>query len=146
MSAFAVIPRVIFSQIRRNTDSWVFLLTACAIAYSFVAGSAGLSLDLAHPLLRLAIPIVPALASLLIRNGFAPLEERRRRAITFDIVIAMAAAAITQIVLLALLQKGLMLPGWCPSEGSALSWLAIILLRAIFPPGVKLPPAGRTLL
>ncbi len=144
-SALAVIPRVIFSQIRRNTDSWVFLVTACAIAYSFVAGSAGLSPKLAHPLLRLAIPIVPALLSLLICNGFAPNEERRRHAITFDIVIAMATAAITQLVLLAIFQKGLLLPGWWPSDGTVLSWFAIILLRAIFPPGVKLPQPRRSL-
>ncbi|HVW07276.1 MAG TPA: hypothetical protein VHC90_01770 [Bryobacteraceae bacterium] len=145
LSALAVVPRVILSQIRRNTDSWVFLVTACAIVYSFIAGSAALSPNVAHPLLRLAIPIVPALVSLLICNGFAPNEERRRHAITFDIVIAMATAAITQLVLLAILQKSLLLPGWWPSEGTVLSWFAIILLRAIFPPGVKLPTAHRSL-
>jgi hypothetical protein len=144
-SALAVVPRVIFSQIRRNTDSWVFLATACAVAYSFIAGSAGLSPRLAHPLLRLAIPIVPALLSLLICNGFAPIEERRRHAITFDIVIAMAAAAITQLLLLAIFERGLLLPGWWPSEGTVLSWFAIIVLRAIFPPGVKIPPPHRSL-
>jgi hypothetical protein len=139
MTALAVIPRVIFSQIRRNTNSWVFLLTACALAYSFVAGSSGLSPDLTHPLLRLAIPVVPALLSLLICNGFAPVEERRQHAITFDIVIAMAASAITQLILMAIFQTSLMLPGWWPSEGTTLSWLSIILLRAILPPGAKLP-------
>jgi hypothetical protein len=138
-SALSVVPRVIFSQIRRNTNSWVFLLTACAIVYSFIAGSAGLSVDLAHPLLRLAIPIVPALLSLLICNGFARIEERRLHAVTFDIVIAMSVAAITQLILLATLQKSLMVSGWWPSEGNALSWLSIIVLRAIFPPGAKLP-------
>ncbi len=145
MSALAVVPRVIFSQIRRNTDSWVFLFTTCALAYSFIAGSAGLSPDLAHPLLRLAIPVVPALVALLICNGFAPVEERRQHAITFDIAIAMAAAAITQLILPAIFQTRLMLPGWWPSKGSVLSWLSIILLRAIFPPGAKLPPPRRSL-
>jgi hypothetical protein len=139
-SAIAVIPRVIFSQIRRNTDSFVFLLTAGALAYSFIAGSAGIASGLSHPMLRLAIPIVPALLSLLLCNGFAPVEERRLRAVTFDIVVAMAAAAITQLALFVLLKRGLMLPGWVPSEGTALSWLAIILLRAMFPPGVKVSP------
>ena len=145
VSALAVIPRVIFSQIRRDTDSFVFLLTACALAYSFVAGSADMSRGLAHPglhpLLRLAIPLVPALLSLLLCNGFAPAEERRLRAVTFDIVVTMAAAAITQLVLFALLQRSLMLPGWVPSGASATSWIAIIVLRALFPPGVKVPPA-----
>ena len=141
-SALSVIPRVIFSQIRRNTNSWVFLLTSCAIVFSFIAGSAGFSPDLAHPLLRLAIPIIPALLSLLICNGFAPIEERRLHAITFDIVIAMSVAAITQLILLATLQKSLMVPGWWPSEGNALSWLSILVLRAIFPPGAKLTLTG----
>jgi hypothetical protein len=145
VSALAVIPRVIFSQIRRNTDSFVFLFTACALAYSFIAGSARISPGLTHPLLRLGIPSVTALLSLLLCNGFAPAEERRLHAVTFDIVVTMAAAAITQLVLLAILQRGLMLPGWWPSEGTALSWVAIILLRALFPPGVKLPPAHRSL-
>jgi len=150
LSALAVIPRVIFSQIRRNTDSLIFLLTASALAYSFIAGSAGMSGGLAHsglshPLLRLAIPSVAALVSLLLCNAFAPAEERRLHAVTFDIVVTMAAAAITQLVLLAFLQRGLMLPGWWPSEGTALSWIAIILLRAVFPPGVKVPPTQRSL-
>jgi len=140
LSALAVIPRVIFSQVRRNTDSFVFLLTACALAYSFLAGSARMSPGLSHPLLRLGIPSAAALLCLLLCNGFAPAEERRLHAVTFDIVIAMAAAALTQLVLLAL-QRGLMLPGWWPSEGTALSWIAIIVLRALFPPGVKVPPA-----
>jgi hypothetical protein len=143
LSALAVVPRVIFSQIRRNTDSWIFLLTAGALAYSFIAGSHGLSSGLAHPLLRLAIPLIPALLALLICNGFAPVEERRLHAVTFDIVVAGAAAAITQLVLLTILQTGLMLPGWCPSERTALSWVAIILLRALFPPGVKVPSSTR---
>jgi hypothetical protein len=136
-SALAVIPRVVFSQIWRNTDSFVFLLTACALAYSFIAGSVGMSRGVAHPLLRLAIPLVPALLSLLICNAFAPVEERRLHAVTFDIVVTMGAAALTQLVLFALLEHSLMLPAWVPSEGTALSWFAIIVLRAIFPPGVK---------
>jgi hypothetical protein len=138
MSAIAVVPRVVFSQIWRNTDSWIFLLTAGALGYSFIAGSHGLA-GLPHPLLRLAIPLVPALLALLICNGFAPIEERRLRAVTFDIVVAGASAAVTQLVLLTILQTSLMLPGWCPTERTALSWVAIILLRAIFPPGVKVP-------
>jgi len=145
MCALAVVPRVIFSQIRRNTDSWILLLTACAIAYSFSAGSAGPSADLAHPLLRLAIPSVRAILTLLIRNGFASLEDRRRRAITLDITVAMGVAALTQLILLAAFRYDLMLRGWWPSEGTALSWLSIILLRAIFPPGAKLAPTYRSL-
>ena len=144
-SALAIVPRVIVSQVRRNTNAWVFLLTACALAYSFVAGSAGLSPDLAHPMLRIVIPIVPALLTLLLCNGFAPVEERRLHAIPFDIVIAMSAAAFTQLILLAILQKNLMLPGWWPSRGTALSWFSIILLRALFPPGVKLPASHKSL-
>jgi hypothetical protein len=144
MSALAVVPRVIFSQIRRNTDSWVFLFTACAIAYSFIAGSAGLSPDLAHPLLRLAIPSIPAILTLLIRNGYASAEERRQRAITFDIVIAIGVAAVTQLILLAAFRSDLMLHGWWPSEGTTLSWFSIILLRAIFPPGTKLLSTPRS--
>lgn len=145
LNALAVIPRVICSQIRRNTDSWIFLLTGCALAYSFIAGSRGLSPGLAHPLLRLAIPLIPALLSLLLCNGFAPTEERRLHAVTFDIVVSMAAAAVTQLFLFVLLQGGLMLPGWVPSEGTALSWLAVIVLRAIFPPGMKVLSAQRSL-
>ena len=143
ISALAVVPRVIFSQIRRNTDSLVLLLSACAVAYSFSAGSA--SPNLTYPLLRLAIPSVPAILALLIRNGYASAEERRQRAITFDIVIAIGVAALTQLMLLATLRSDLMLRGWWPSEGTAFSWLFVILLRAIFPPGVKLPPAYRSL-
>jgi hypothetical protein len=145
MSALAVVPRVIFSQIRRNTDSWVFLLTAFGIAYSFSAGSPGPSPNLAHPLLRLAIPSIPAILTLLIRNGYAAAEERRQRAITIDIVIAIGVAALTQLMLLAAFRSDLMLRGWWPSEGTALSWFSIILLRALFPPGAKPSPTYRTL-
>ena len=43
LSAVSVLPRVILSQIQRNTDARVFLPTACAICYSFAAGSANVA-------------------------------------------------------------------------------------------------------
>ena len=80
ISALAVVPRVVVSQIRRNTDVWIFLLTTCGVCYSVAAGVFNLSLE-GDPngILRLAIPVVPAVLILLIRNGFASLEDRRRR-------------------------------------------------------------------
>jgi hypothetical protein len=141
-----VVPRVIVSQIRRNTDAWIFLLTTCGVCYSVAAGLVNLSLE-GDPngLLRLAIPVVPAVLILLVRNGFASLEDRRRRAITLDITVAMGVAALTQLILLAAFRSDLMLSSWCPSGGTVLAWLFIILLRAIFPPGAKLPPTYRSL-
>jgi hypothetical protein len=145
ISAATVVPRVILSQIRRNTGAWIFLLTACGICYSVAAGAFNLTLENnPRALLRLAIPIVPAVLILLIRNGFAALEDRRQRAITLDIVAAMGVAALTQLGLLAF-RSDLILPRWCPSGDSALAWLLIIVLRAIFPPEAKLPPAHRSL-
>jgi hypothetical protein len=144
--AATVIPRVVLSQIRRNTGAWSFLLTACGVCYSVAAGVVQLSLD-GNPsaLLRVAIPVIPAVLILLIRNGFAALEDRRRRAITLDIVVAMGLAALTQLILFAASRPDLMLHRWWPSGGTALTWLFIIVLRAIFPPEAKLPPAHRSL-
>jgi hypothetical protein len=141
VSALTVAPRVILSQVRRNTDARVFLATSCAICYSFAAGSPDFSLH-SDPLtlLRLAIPAVAALLVLLLRNGYAESESRRLRAITLDVAVAMGIAAFTQLVLMAALRSDLMLPRWCPSEGTVLGWLFAILLRAIFPPEMKLPP------
>jgi hypothetical protein len=146
LGAATVIPRVVLSQIRRNTAAWIFLLTTCGICYSVAAGVVNLSLE-GNPsaLLRLAIPVVPAVLILLVRNGFASLEDRRRRAITLDVTVAMGVAALTQLILLAAFRSDLTLPRWCPSEGTVLAWLFIILLRAIFPPGTKLPPTHRSL-
>ena len=146
MCALAVAPRVIASQIRRNTDAWIFLLTACSVCYSVAAGGGNLSLEGdPNALLRLAIPVVPAVLILLIRNGFASLEDRRRRAITLDVTIAMGVAALTQLILLAGFRSDLMLSRWCPSGGTVFAWLFVILLRAIFPPGSKLSPTYRSL-
>jgi hypothetical protein len=142
----AVVPRVVVSQIRRNTDAWIFLLTACGVWYSVAAGGANLFEGDPDALLRLAIPVVPAVLILLIRNGFASLEDRRRRAITLDITIAMGVAALTQLILLAAFRSDLMLSRWCPSGGTVLAWLFVILLRAIFPPGARLAPTYRSLL
>jgi hypothetical protein len=146
ISALAVVPRVVVSQIRRNTDVWIFLLTTCGVCYSVAAGVFNLSLE-GDPngILRLAIPVVPAVLILLIRNGFASLEDRRRRAITLDITVAMGVAALTQLILLASFRSDLMLSRWCPTGGTVLAWLFIILLRAIFPPGAKLPTTYRSL-
>lgn len=145
LGAATVIPRVIVSQIRRNTGAWIFLLTTCGVCYSVAAGIADLSLE-GDPraLLRLAIPIVPAILILLIRNGFAAQEDRRRRAITLDITVAMGVAALTQFILLATFRPDLALARWCPSDGTVLAWLFVIVLRAIFPPEAKLP-ADRSL-
>src|SRR5271170_5957251 len=67
VNTMTVAPRVILSQIRRNTDARVFLPTICAICYSFAAGSADFP-QYASPLpgdpltlLRLAIPALAAL-------------------------------------------------------------------------------------
>jgi len=125
-----VAPRVILSQIRRNTDARVFLATSCAICYSFAAGSA----DFSNP-----DPAIAALLVLLLRNGYADSESRRLRAITLDVALAIGVAAFTQLVMLAVFRSDLMLPHWCPSEGTVLGWLFAILLRAIFPPQMKLP-------
>jgi hypothetical protein len=146
LGAATVIPRVTLSQIRRNTGAWIFLLTTCGVCYSVAAGVVNLSLK-GDPsaLLRLAIPVVPAVLILLIRNGFAALEDRRRRAITLDIVVAMGVAALTQLILFAASRYDLMLLRWWPSGDTALAWLFIIVLRAIFPPEAKLPPANRSL-
>ena len=142
-SVLNVTPRVIVSQIRRNTDAVIFLLTACAICYSFAAGWADLPayIDLTDQvrLLKIEIATVAALVALLVRNGYAALEERRQRAITLDIAVAMGVAGVTQLVLMAAARPDLMLLRWCPSKGTASAWLFIILLRAIFPPEMRVP-------
>jgi len=142
LGAATVVPRVVFSQIRRNTGLWSFLLTTCGVSYGVAAGVFHLSLE-GHPgaLLRVAIPVIPAVLILLIRNGYAALEDRRRRAITLDVTVAMGAAALTQLILFAAARSDLMLLRWWPSGDTALAWLFIIVLRAIFPPEAKLPPA-----
>jgi hypothetical protein len=149
VNMLTVAPRVIVSQIRRNTDARVFLATSCAICYSFAAGSADSSLrDFplhadALTLLRLAIPTVAALLILLVRNGYADSETRRLRAITLDVAVAMGVAAFTQFALVGALHSDLMLARWCPSAGTVMGWLFAILLRAIFPPEMRLPAAMR---
>jgi len=145
-NAVAVAPRVILSQIRRNTDARVFVLTACAICYSFASGSTGWQLNSdSLSLLRIAIPSIAAILMLLFRNGWADSESRRLRAITVDIAIAMGAAALTQLVLLAILRSDLMLLRWCPSQGTFMGWLFVILLRAVLPPEMRSPVMMGTL-
>jgi hypothetical protein len=150
VNSLTVAPRVILSQIRRNTDARVFLPTICAICYSFAAGSADFPRNdfplHSDPLalLRLAIPSVAALLVLLLRNGYADPEERRRRAITLDIAAAMGVAGVTQLALMAAFRSDLMLLRWCPSEGTVIGWLFVILLRAIFPPDMRLPAPIRS--
>ena len=94
MSMLTVAPRVILSQIRRNTDTRVFLATCCAIGYSFAAGCADPLRPDSVTLLRLAIPTLPALLVLLLRNGYADSEVRRLRAITLDVAVALPLASI----------------------------------------------------
>jgi hypothetical protein len=145
MNMLTVAPRVILSQIQRNTDARVFLATSCAICYSFAAGSTDSSLrDFplhadAWTLVRLAIPAVAALLVLLLRNGYADPEFRRLRAITLDVAVAMGLAAFTQFALMAASRSDLMLVRWCPSGGAVMAWLFAIVLRAIFPPEMRLP-------
>ncbi len=145
-SALAVGPKVILSQIRRNTDARIFGFNIFAILYSFAAGSPDWALhDDPLNLLRIAIPSVPALLILLLRNGYADPDLRRLRAITLDIALAMGSAAITQLVLLAYLRTDLMLFSWCPSQGSVIAWLFVIFLRAIFPPEMRSPGTIRVI-
>lgn len=128
------------ARIRKNTEARVFLLEALAVfwSFTFAAFRPGQASWLDDPwvLLRAAIPAAAAMATLLLRDTQASADDAVQWASTLDVLLAYAAAFLTQPVV-HLVWPWLALPRWAPTEGGIVGPLFLMFVRALFPPRAR---------
>ena len=131
--AALALPLVIWSRVRRTTDAGLLLLEAFALYLSFVAiarlanGAAFLQQPNAY--LRLALPVVAALLSLVLADAYGPADER------FFKRPAAAFAAMWLAFAFAAPKPDWALPARVMLHASYAGALMVFALRALFASG-----------
>jgi hypothetical protein len=148
--AFCTVPFVIASRIRRTSDVRVLLsqILALYLAYLLAARfTAARLLVEPYGLLRLAAPVIPAIAGMALDDAYAnpwrPSSLGPVRAPVTGILLAL----ISQIAF-RLEGWDIAVPGWTLANGSVLALLFATGVRMLFPPvtqqhlqGIDIPPS-----
>lgn len=128
--ALRTVPMVIFSRIRRTTDSVVLLMEALCCYVSFLAAAWELQPSMISKqggFLRLAIPCAIVLAALVIADAYA--NPRKKSLLRPVLAVALAFAAVFLVQAMYEL-----LPRTLLAVGSGSSILFLLALRLLFPP------------
>ncbi len=127
-------------QILKTTETRVCLLESVIVFYSLAAGAtpSGLPSYLlsVSMVARLALPTIAVAILFFVRNLQAKSAERAGWAPVADIVLALSAVLLSQIVLL-FLRPGLVMPHYHFTSSALLGWGFVLALRAWFPHGLK---------
>jgi len=128
--ALRTLPFVIYSRIRRTTDSVVFLMEAFSTYISFISTAWFLYPGLLigrQGWLRLAIPCALALLVLMLEGAYADPRKRWPRRPYVAVVMAFGITGVALAVFP-------VLPLRLVAIGSALSMGFLLMLRTMFPP------------
>jgi hypothetical protein len=132
----STVSSVIVSQIRRTTDPQVFLMGACALYASFLGAawiSEGISfLNAQAGFVRLAIPVLTALFTLLLANAYITVETSARYAPILKPALAIAFAFLSQAILRAV-NPELSIPVPIMTFGGGVGVLLLATLGVLFP-------------
>jgi hypothetical protein len=120
---------VIEGRIRRTTDAGVLFMEACATYMSFLA--AEWQLDW-----RLWIPVVPALAALVLWDAYTEPKRRPPLRPFLEATFAMGIGVVVQ-AMAASAAPELELPRTVMIAGGGLSALLLATLRMLFPPDTR---------
>lgn len=134
----------ILTRIAHNTDARICFLEICGVTYLFIAGAFGSKLELltgVSDLPRLVIPTAAVMLVFLLRNAYRRSNESDYATAVIDVVLAMTAAVLSQILLTYLI-PGWAMTRWAPTQGGYVGSLFVTLVRTLFPQGPKGQPAS----
>jgi hypothetical protein len=134
--ALSTVPFVIVSRIRRTADSQVLLMQAFTIYLSFL-GATWLS-DKAFlaehgGLIRLAIPVVVAIAGLILDDAYTKPGQRSAKSLARGPVFGVLLALLSQEALW-MKNSDWALPHWIAVYGCSIGLLLSSGIRMLFPP------------
>jgi hypothetical protein len=137
VDAIFTVPRVIESRIRRTTDAQVLLMEGCVLYMSFLAAAWKLDprLFLQEPwwLLRLWVPVVLALAALVLWDAYTDPKRRPPLRPILEATFAMGIGVVAQAIAATMLPP-LALPRAVVIAGGGMAVLLLSTLRMLFPP------------
>lgn len=134
----------ILTRIAHNTDARICFLETCGVTYLFIAGAFGSKLELltgVSDLPRLVIPTAAVMLVFLLRNAYRRSKESDYATAVIDVVLAMTAAVLSQILLTYVIPDWAM-TRWAPTQGGYVGSLFVTLVRTLFPQGPKGQPAS----
>ena len=134
----------IVTRIAHNTDARICFLEICGVTYLFIAGAFGSRLELltgVSDVPRLVIPMAAVMLVFLLRNAYRRSKESDYANAVIDMVLAMTAAVLSQILLTYVIPDWKM-PRWAPTQGGYVGSLFVTLVRTLFPQGPKGQPAN----
>lgn len=105
----------------------------------FIAGAFGSKLELltgASDVPKLVIPTAAVMLVFLLRNAYRRAKESDYATAVIDVVLAMTAAVLSQILLTYVIPDWAM-PRWAPTQGGYVGSLFVTLVRTLFPQGPK---------
>ena len=133
-----------FTRIAHNTDARICFLEICGVTYLFIAGAFGSKLELltgVSDVPKLVIPTAAVMLVFLLRNAYRRSKESDYATAVIDVVLAMTAAVLSQILLTYVIPDWKM-PRWAPTQGGYVGSLFVTLVRTLFPQGPKGQPAS----
>jgi len=131
--------RTLAAQIRQHTEPRIFFLETCGVVYSLIAGAFGPKLELlssVSDLPILLIPVAAVMSVLLLRNGYRRSGDSNAAASFTDVILAGAAAVLSQLAL-SLLKPEWVMPRWAPTQGGLVGGAFVTVVRTLFPSGPK---------
>jgi hypothetical protein len=130
--AARIIPYLIFSQIRRNSNAPMLGVAAFSLLIGF-GGIVGPNVPaIGVPRwLRAAIPIIAALVGLLLRDAYRGTQPPARRA-AFDVITVVVCVLFSQAVLAALISGAGLSPDWTVPLTARRGVLTAFALATIF--------------
>lgn len=134
----------ILTRIPLNTDARICFLEICGVTFVFIAGAFGSKLELltdVSDVPRLVIPMAAVMLVFLLRNAYRRSKESDYATAVVDVVLAMTAAILSQILLRYVFPEWAM-PRWAPTQGGYVGSLYVMLVRTLFPQGPKVQPTG----
>jgi len=146
--AWYAIPCVVYSRVRRTADPGVLLMDAMLLYVCFIAAAWRLDPQLLYGrlgLVRLAIPVVPALIALMLGDAYArPVEVTGKRSPMRPMTQAMLGIGFACFAQAAFSAAGFAfaLPWWIMLLGGGFGVIALSTIGMLFPPDDHRPRAG----
>ena len=142
--SIVTIPFVVYSRIRRTTDSGVLLLEALALYISLFASAWAFDRPFLYGdygLLLLSIPAVLTLIALMFIDAYASPGKHSPLKPILDAALAIGIGFLAEALLLTIDREWL-LPRWTLVGGMGAGLVIIATLRLLFPPWTEPPKAG----
>ena len=147
--ALSAVPFVIISRIRRTADPQILLIQGSVLYVSFIAAAWFTDRTLLGErggLIRLAIPVVMAIAGLILDDAYAKPGQRSAKNLARGPVLGLLLALLSQEALW-MKNSAWALPRWIAIYGCAIGLLLSSGIRMLFPPissqllGINAPAA-----